>query len=743
MKKILSVLLVAVMVLAIVPFTASAAANWTTIADSANAYSNLDYVSSADYNDVLLTVGGGNGTDVSVSMSKGSKTHVTFFGWFAIDTQDISAYGYSINGASVVYDASFKGAGVGVNQTYSARYYTQVPVTGLSEGTHKLYNYVKLADGSEYIVGTINLTLTATAVAGETIPGLYTGDLSVLNMDFQNDVFTSGFDITTPGTSGNPLRSQWTPRLAAGDAPVIAVSGTNKYAQLNGFFELTPDYRWNTPYEFSVDVKGYSGNAAGIFINYANDTAEATSADTDTHFPLYEAPLAGTNAYSGQTGIFLRLVSATTMEIVVYTFDEANTNWDSYVGKISATVTVPSLDSFQTVNVKDDNQGKITIAVAGNVVATIKYSNDGVYSNFACGNWGDLSERYYKTATIYDASGAAVATTDKALVSYYKRVGFGARACSFAIDNIVVSAYTAPVTSLAVSIPTDLVATPGAKLTVPVVLTGDASILYANGTVKYNKALTFSGYSIGNVFTSFDSSSKIANSSADGEVDIVLLDGAFEERVANGTLIKLNFTVPANAANGTVYTFEYVPATIGDAFLDFDETEYLPTSVTAGKATVVVEEEPVVTPENLEITSSSLYTIDETNGAAIVKASGKTGESLTKFMANIATDAEFVQVVNASGAVQTSVTRLTTGYKVQLLDAAGNVAKTYTIVVLGDTDRNGRYAVSDVAGVQTAVSITKPARGTIDFIEVNVDGNSRLSVADAAKLQSFLSNGNW
>lgn len=735
MKKVLSVLLVAVMVLAIVPFTASAAVEWTTLASTDNAHTNIDHIWGADGDDILAVVSGAS--SASVSIAKGSKTHVTFFGWFALDTQDISAYGYSINGASIVYDASFKGVTIGnaIAQTYSYRYYTKVPVSGLSEGTHTIKNVAKLADGTEVYIGTLTLTITATTVAGETVPSLYTGDLSIMNMDFQNDAFTSGFDITT---SGNPLRSQWTPRLAAGDASVIAVSGTNKYAQLNGFFELTPDYRWNAPYEFSVDVKGYAGNAAGIFINYANDTAEATTADTDTHFPLYEAPLAGTNAYSGQTGIFLRLVSATTMEIVVYTFDEANTNWDSYVGKISATVTVPSLDSFQTVNVKDDNQGKITIAVAGNVVATIKYSNDGVYSNFACGNWGDLSERYYKTATIYDASGAAVATTDKALVSYYKRVGFGARACSFAIDNIVVSAYTAPVTSLAVSIPTDLVATPGAKLTVPVVLTGDASILYANGTVKYNKALTFSGYSIGNVFTSFDSSSKIANSSADGEVDIVLLDGAFEERVANGTLIKLNFTVPADAANGTVYTFEYVPATIGDAFLDFDETEYLPTSVTAGKATVVVE-----TPENLEITSSSLYTIDETNGAAIVKASGKTGESLTKFMANIATDAEFVQVVDASGAVQTSVTRLITGYKVQILDPAGNVAKSYDIVILGDIDRNGRFAFGDASAIEIMVAGTKPAKNTVEFMEANVDGNARLSFQDASILEAFVVSGSW
>ncbi len=736
MKKILSVLLVAVMVLAIVPFTASAAANWTTIADSANAYSNLDFVSSADYNDVLLTVGGGNGTDVSVSIAKGSKTHVTFFGWFALNTQDISAYGYSINGASVVYDATFKGDSVGVDQTYSARYYTKVPVSGLGEGTHKLYNYVKLADGSEYIVGTINLTLTATAVAGETIPGLYTGDFSVMNLNFQEDVFTNGFDITT---SGNPVRSNWTPVTAGGNAATIVVDGTNKYAQLDGFFELTPDYRWNAPYEFSVDVKGYSAtNAVGVFVNNANDSNQASTADMDTYFALYEAPFANNQAYSGQTGIFLRLASATTMEIVVYTFDETNTNWDSYAGKIAATVTVPSLDSFQTINVKDDNQGKITIAVAGTVVATIKYSNDGVYNNFACGTWGDFSERYYKTATIYDAAGTAVATTDKALISYYKRVGFASRAAAFGIDNIKISAYTAPAASLAVSIPTDLVATPGAKLTVPVVLTGDASVVYANGTVKYNSALTYTGYTVGDVFTSYDSSSKV--SGASGEVDFVLLDGAFEERVANGTLIKLNFTVPANAANGTVYTFEYVPSTIGDAFLDMDETEYLPTSNTAGKATV--EASAPSAPTALELTADSKYTIDASTNSILVKLASLKGDSLSVVLSNIATDSAYYRVVNASGSVVTSVTRITRDYSIQLLDANGAVVKTYPIIVVGDCDNNGRIAAADVAKLKTFIK-ARYAKGTPEYLTADVDGSGKMAATDTTALAKLISTGAW
>ena len=151
----------------------------------------------------------------------------------------------------------------------------------------------------------------------------------------------------------------------------------------------------------------------------------------------------------------------------------------------------------------------------------------------------------------------------------------------------------------------------------------------------------------------------------------------------------------------------------------------------------------VTAPDALTLTSESIYAVDETNSAVIVKVSAKTGENLTKFMGNIATDPAFVQVVNSADAVQTSVTRLTTGYKVQLLGTDGSVTKTYSIILLGDMDRNGRYALADVSGVQTAVNVTKPARGSLEFVEANIDSNTRLTFADASTLQNFVVNGNW
>ncbi len=147
-------------------------------------------------------------------------------------------------------------------------------------------------------------------------------------------------------------------------------------------------------------------------------------------------------------------------------------------------------------------------------------------------------------------------------------------------------------------------------------------------------------------------------------------------------------------------------------------------------------------PKAPELAEGSGYVVDEAVGAVVAKPSAKGGESLDAFMSNIATDPEYVRVVDADGNVQTSVTKLITGYKVQLLGPDGSAVKEYDIVILGDTDRNGRFTISDVSGVQSAVA-AKPDKNTVEFLEANIDGNARLSVTDASALQSFLAKGTW
>ena len=207
-----------------------------------------------------------------------------------------------------------------------------------------------------------------------------------------------------------------------------------------------------------------------------------------------------------------------------------------------------------------------------------------------------------------------------------------------------------------------------------------------------------------------------------------------------------NGGVVAETDKALIAKYNYVGWGTRATEMHFDNYQVIPAkSVTEPevKEPVIPEPPVVVVPEAITLVEGSLYKVDDAKAQISVKVAAKTGESLAKLMGNIATDPAFVQVTDANGNVKTSVTRLTTGYKVNLLDADGNVTKTYEIILVGDADRNGRFALADVSGVQTAVNVTKPARGTVDFVIANVDANTRLTFADASTLQNFVVNGNW
>ena len=150
----------------------------------------------------------------------------------------------------------------------------------------------------------------------------------------------------------------------------------------------------------------------------------------------------------------------------------------------------------------------------------------------------------------------------------------------------------------------------------------------------------------------------------------------------------------------------------------------------------------VTAPEAIELIENSAYSVDETVGAVIVKAGSNAGESLEAFMANIATDAGFIQVVDAANEVVTSTSRLSSKYSVQLLDAEGNVAKTYQLVLVGDLDGNGRFTGADVNSLNLALE-SAPDKGTVEFFAANCDGNTRLGGADVNALETFLAFGSW
>ena len=82
----------------------------------------------------------------------------------------------------------------------------------------------------------------------------------------------------------------------------------------------------------------------------------------------------------------------------------------------------------------DDGKGKVALYANDTLLATVTYADDAVLPLTATA----YNERYYRTASILDASGNTIASTDSALISYTKAYGFGARAHTIYIDDVKV-----------------------------------------------------------------------------------------------------------------------------------------------------------------------------------------------------------------------------------------------------------------------------------------------------------------
>ncbi len=152
-----------------------------------------------------------------------------------------------------------------------------------------------------------------------------------------------------------------------------------------------------------------------------------------------------------------------------------------------------------------------------------------------------------------------------------------------------------------------------------------------------------------------------------------------------------------------------------------------------------VTEPEIKTPATIALNPNSKYTVDEKNGMILVRMATVRGESLATFVSNIATNAKYYQVVDKTGKVVESVTRLTYEYSVQILDADGKVIKTYSIVMVGDADGNGRIMGADVTKIKTWVK--ERVRTPFECAVADFDGNGRILGADATKAKMVVKNG--
>ncbi len=748
MKKLFSVLIAAVMVFSMIPFTVSAATYWENVTD---AWANLDQIWD-DNNTMIFNCEGSNYNPV-VTVTTGSTTAVKFYGWFAY-TSDIESYGYSINGGTAVYDVSFRGDNASdltthTGKPYARRFIINVPISSLAKGTHTIVAYAK-SNGLEISMATLTLTISSRT---ESVPSLTdTSILASMSSDFQDARFTEGYSlIDNAGVNAggtNLFRNHWTPIDGAGDPSndvIVLESGGNKYATFSGFTDVRADYRWQGGYSFNTLVKGYdAGYGLGIHLNFSSEEG-----NTNGHY-LFEYNALGAKM-CGNNGIYVAITGANTVRLIIYTYDHSmspdNIDWGQYVNCVYADFTIDGVDfanSLVAFNAKDGGTGRIELSFAGTKFATVKYSNDGLYDDDAD---SPFFERYYKSASIVDTAGETLVSTDAALISYYKTVGFGTRAATIGIDNVWLATYTAPAAVVGVTMPTDITVDAGATLTYPIMLSGDAEIISMRASVQYDTALTFVGYSLGTIITNMDTAATTVNDDGAGTVNMLIMNNDLADVAADGIIIKLRFSVPANAAAGTTYSFTFNGSPDDDTFCDLNENDYDYTVSGKGVATVNASEveEPEVT--DIELTDSSKYYF---SGEYIVAVPATlSGDSLTAFLANLV-DSANVTIYDASGnAITSTSAKVATGYTLKLTNTAGTVVKTYGIAVLGDHTGDGRVNATDFSALKANLK----ARNTSTLSAAQLKAcntsvftggtDSNVNATDASLLRSALISRAW
>ena len=182
------------------------------------------------------------------------------------------------------------------------------------------------------------------------------------------------------------------------------------------------------PYTLSFDIKNQgntAANFAGLVLNYGKE------GNTSNDFFENNGVLGDSQgSIVSKSGIGVFFQEGTKIKIYVITHD-VQTN---KIGHISYELETGIDFSSQFVKFKavDDGQGKVKLYANDTLLATVTYADDAVLPLTATA----YNERYYRTATILDASGNTIASTDSALISYTKVYAFGARAHAIYIDDI-------------------------------------------------------------------------------------------------------------------------------------------------------------------------------------------------------------------------------------------------------------------------------------------------------------------
>lgn len=218
----------------------------------------------------------------------------------------------------------------------------------------------------------------------------------------------------------------WTLSTGAGESGKVV---DNKYLNMpnTGIAEVISKTTMTIPYIFSIDTS-YALPATqdtGIFIRGGRSTLT---------FPFYISDRNGGG--NGGSGICIQLLSDK-IRISIKNHQSTQTFCGSQSWECTTLPQGYNINNFTNLKAIDDGT-KVIIKVMDATIATVEYSNPGVYE----GDDDYIKGIYYKTAIMKDSNGAVVINETKARIAQDGYIAIGSNWTDVSYDNLSISPYT-------------------------------------------------------------------------------------------------------------------------------------------------------------------------------------------------------------------------------------------------------------------------------------------------------------
>lgn len=246
----------------------------------------------------------------------------------------------------------------------------------------------------------------------------------------------------------------WVYTIGGGTAGTVTTT-SNKYFEMldSGIADIISKSTMTTPYTFSVDTS--SASPAKMFLGFF-----IRGGRSQDFFPFY---VHDRNGGFGSSGICVELLSD---KIRITIKNQVTTETHASSSSFWECTNLPTgYDITKLTNLKAIDDGtKVQIKVMDVLIATVEYSNPGVFD----GDDSYIEGTYYKTALMKDSSGTVVLNETKARIAEEAYIGIGAYYANVQFDNFSITTGTPDPTPTATS-----TATPTATPTITSPATGD------------------------------------------------------------------------------------------------------------------------------------------------------------------------------------------------------------------------------------------------------------------------------